>query len=276
MTIPLLPAPARAVAHVALALFALACRDDTPKVNVTTTTTSSAPVANAPHAVVFDPPNGATGVDPSRTSLSVTFDRPMDPQGWAWVIESKATSPDLGDSAWDAAVRTNTVQAKLEPGRDYVLWVNSPQYPYFKDLAGTSAHPVRWTFSTAGVRTNGAPEAPVGMVRATPGGVPRVIRFEPANGASDVDPATTTLRATFDRPMSEGWSWVIEQGALFPETTGDASMSADGRQAMLPVRLKPGTTYVVWMNSEQHRDFADRSGVTLPPVRWVFATRAAK
>jgi len=44
---------------------------------------------------------------------------------------------------------------------------------------------------------------------------------------------------------------------------------------MLPVRLRPETTYVVWLNSSEHRDFADRAGETLPPLRWSFTTRAA-
>ncbi len=101
-----------------------------------------------PAVVAVDPPNGATDVDPSRTTLSVTFDRPMDPEGWAWVIEHPSTAPDLGDSTWDAAVQTNTAKVRLEPGRSYVIWLNSPQYSYFKDRQGLAATPFRWTFAT--------------------------------------------------------------------------------------------------------------------------------
>jgi RNA polymerase sigma-70 factor (ECF subfamily) len=250
----------------------LACNrgESTPKLSVETESGS------APRVVTFDPPLGAADVDPARTTLSVTFDRPMDREGWAWVIENKSTAPDIGESSWDTALRTNTTKVRLEPGRSYVVWVNSPQYLYFKDAQGRTATPVRWTFTTRGTSRTAPTMAPLsahGAGTMVPGSPPRVVRLEPGDGATGVDPATTQLRVTFDRAMAEGWSWVIEQGATFPESTGDASMSADLRQAMLPVKLRPGTTYVVWLNSQQHRDFADRAGVPLAPTRWSFTTR---
>lgn len=137
-------------------LLAVACGRDsaTPKLSVTTTPgTPGAPAAPAeesgpPHVVAFDPPLGATNVDPARTVLAVTFDRPMDRDGWAWVIEDKSTAPDIGESTWDATVRTNSAPVKLEPGKTYVVWINSPQYSYFKDPQGRTATPVRWSFTT--------------------------------------------------------------------------------------------------------------------------------
>ena len=137
-------------------VFALGCGGDasTPKLSVTTTPgPASGPGSivdlNAPpHVVAFDPPLGATNVDPARTTLAVTFDRVMDREGWAWVIEDKATAPDIGESTWDAAVRTNAAPVKLEPGKTYVVWINSPQYSYFKDPQGRAATPVRWSFTT--------------------------------------------------------------------------------------------------------------------------------
>jgi len=98
--------------------------------------------------VALDPPDGAHGVDPSRTTLSVTFDRTMDPQGWAWVVEDAATAPDIGEAHFDPSGRTNTVEVTLEPNRDYVVWINSQTYSYFKSVDGTSAEPYRWTFHT--------------------------------------------------------------------------------------------------------------------------------
>jgi RNA polymerase sigma-70 factor (ECF subfamily) len=142
-------------------LLASACgrESSTPKLSVTTTPTpagDSAPATQItdpngpPQVVAFDPPLGATNVDPARTRLSVTFDRTMDPEGWAWVIEDKATAPDIGESSWDAAVRTNTTPVRLEPGKTYVVWINSPTYPFFKDPQGRTATPVRWSFTTRG------------------------------------------------------------------------------------------------------------------------------
>jgi RNA polymerase sigma-70 factor (ECF subfamily) len=136
-----------------LALLALACGRDggTPKLSVTTTPNPAPAAAEAvgpPHVVAFDPPLGATNVDPARTVLAVTFDRPMDREGWAWVIEDKSTAPDIGESSWDASLRTNSAPVKLEPGKTYVVWINSPQYSYFKDPQGRPATPVRWSFTT--------------------------------------------------------------------------------------------------------------------------------
>jgi len=236
--------------------------------------------ASEPQVVAVDPPNGATGVDPGRATLSATFDREMDPEGWAWVIENPATAPAIGESSWDPAIRVNTAKVRLEPGRAYVIWLNTPQFAYFRDRAGRAAVPFRWTFSTAGAPAPSAPPVPLARAGspASPAlpAAPAVVRLEPANGATDVDPATSVLRATFDRPMAEGWSWVLDSRESFPEMAGGASLSADGRSALLPVRLAPGRTYVVWLNSAEHRGFHDRNGVELAPVRWSFTTRPAR
>jgi RNA polymerase sigma-70 factor (ECF subfamily) len=146
-----------------------ACRQGPPAITTetsaaaeTATAVAAAPAAaatSAPQAIAFDPPLDATGVDPARTTLSVTFDRAMDREGWAWVIESSETAPEIGDSAWDAATRTNTAQVRLAPGRTYVVWINSPSYLYFRAPAGQPLEPVRWTFSTASP-TSSAPASP--------------------------------------------------------------------------------------------------------------------
>jgi len=141
---------------VLLALFALVAagcggESSTPKLSVTTTPQASklpGEHSGPPHVIAFDPPLGATNVDPARTAIAVTFDRVMDREGWAWVIEDKSTAPDIGESTWDAEVRTNTAPVRLEPGKTYVVWINSPQYSYFKDPLGESATPVRWSFTT--------------------------------------------------------------------------------------------------------------------------------
>jgi RNA polymerase sigma-70 factor (ECF subfamily) len=228
------------------------------------------PAPAAPRAIGFDPPQGATDVDPGRKTLAVTFDRPMDPQGWAWVIEHPSTAPEVGASSWDAGNRTNTVEVALEPGRSYVVWVNSPQYAYFHDLAGVPAEPVRWTFSTRGARAASLVPIPTHERSA-----PRVVALDPPQGATDVDPAKAVLRATFDRAMEASWSWVTEGSDTFPPTTGDAYFEADAKTAALPVRLEPGKTYVVWLNSGEFQLFRDLEGSPAAPLRWTFTTRAA-
>lgn len=259
-----------------------ACGRETPQLEV-----RSAEAPAGPRVVAVDPPNGSVAVDPARTTLSVTFDREMDPQGWAWVVENPGTAPELGDSSFDPSGRVNTVEARLEPGRTYVVWVNSRDFPYFRDLAGVSATPFRWSFTT---RADGAesiggaaaaasaptPEAGIDLISSRATTAPRVVRFEPPNGATGVDPGLTELRATFDRPMAEGWSWVTEGPESFPETTGEAFQVEDRRVAVLPVRLEPGRSYVVWLNSAQYRFFRAPDGVELAPVRWTFRTADAR
>ena len=269
-------------------LLALTACGETPPPIETTSTATAAPApfappdaagfAAAPRAIAFDPPAGATDVDPARTTLTVTFDRPMDREGWAWVVESPETAPEIGESSWDASLRSNTAQVRLAPGRSYVVWINSRTYAYFRDQAGKAAEPVRWTFSTAAADGSAGPPVP-GPVAAhapRPAAAPQVRALVPPNGARDVDPAAVSeLRVEFDRPMAEGWSWVTEGGATFPPMAGKGYQTADRRAAALPVRLEPGRTYVIWLNSQQYDGFRGADGTPLPPLRWEFSTARA-
>ena len=258
----------------ALALAAADC-SRAPEISTTTGRT------NPPEVVVFDPPNGATDVDPGRLSLSVTFDRAMDPEGWAWVVEGPDTAPDLGQARFDASGRTNTVDVKLQPGRSYSVWINSSQYRHFRDRAGTPSTPTRWIFSTRATATPGSVRPPAQStgwpVRPEPAhsSAPRVVALDPPNGAGDVDPATKQLRVTFDRVMEGSWAWVTE-GDSFPEMAGEASFDPDARTAVLPVKLQPGRTYVVWVNSQQYPLFRDVAGHPADPLRWTFTTAPAR
>lgn len=220
-----------------------------------------------PRVVAVDPPAGATGVEPGRRLLSVTFDREMDRSGWAWLHESPGSAPALtGEARFDASGRVNTVEARLEPGRTYVLWINSDEIQHFRDTRGVPAVPFRWTFSTR----RGAALAEI------PGEAPRVVTLDPPDGATGVDPALGELRVTFDRPMEFGWSWVRESPGTFPETLGDPTFEDGGRTNVLPVRLAPETVYVVWLNSDRFQMFRSAAGVPLAPVRWTFTTGPAR
>jgi RNA polymerase sigma-70 factor (ECF subfamily) len=159
---------------VVLTVVMLACGEAPPAIDTTTAAaapaalpatdgqalpTPAAPAAAAPPAVpgpvdgpqvvALDPPPGATDVDPARTTLTVTFDRAMDPEGWAWVTVSAETAPEIGESRWDDAVRVHTAEVRLAPGRTYEVWLNSPQYSYFRDREGRALAPLQWTFTTA-------------------------------------------------------------------------------------------------------------------------------
>jgi RNA polymerase sigma-70 factor (ECF subfamily) len=115
---------------------------------------------------------------------------------------------------------------------------------------------------------------PVAGAMVEPEVPPVVINTIPESGTANVDPAIAELRVTFSKPMRDGsWSWTIWGEENFPETTGAARYLADGRTCVLPVKLKPGKLYAIWLNSEHHHDFKDREGKSAVPYLLIFETR---
>jgi len=103
---------------------------------------------------------------------------------------------------------------------------------------------------------------------------PRVVETFPAAGATDVDPATNEIRVTFDKPMADGsWSWVRSSPEEFPESTGDVHYLEGLTTCVMPVKLEPGTKYVVWFNSANYQNFKDADGRPAVPYLLVFQTR---
>ena len=70
-----------------------------------------------------------------------------------------------------------------------------------------------------------------------------------------------------------GWSWGLWGEQNFPETTGPPHYLPDGRTCVLPVRLKPGNTYALWLNSETLLNFTDTEGQPAVPYLLIFETR---
>ncbi len=103
---------------------------------------------------------------------------------------------------------------------------------------------------------------------------PRVAALTPANGAGDVDPATTAIVVTFDRAMrDQGWS-VVGGGPNFPEMTGKPSYDQDRKVLTIPVKLKPDWQYELWLNRGKFDSFRSEAGEALSPVHVTFKTRA--
>ena len=102
---------------------------------------------------------------------------------------------------------------------------------------------------------------------------PTVVETVPANGSTNIDPGLNQLSVTFDQPMREGnWSWAYTQREQFPETTGTPSFLPGNKTNVLPVRLRPGTHYVIWINSRSHRNFKNPAGETAVPYVLEFST----
>ena len=103
---------------------------------------------------------------------------------------------------------------------------------------------------------------------------PVVIKTVPEAGAVGVDTALTEIKVTFSKPMRDGsWSWSTVSQESFPETVGKPHYLADGRTCALTVKLQPGKTYAMWVNSQKFTGFKDTDGRSAVPYLLVFETR---
>ncbi len=68
-------------------------------------------------------------------------------------------------------------------------------------------------------------------------------------------------------------SWVRFGKDTFPETTGKAHFQDDRRTCVLPVKLRPGHPYVIWLNKAPYDSFMDKGGHKAVPYLLVFETK---
>jgi beta-lactamase regulating signal transducer with metallopeptidase domain len=220
-----------------------------------------------PHIVKSIPEQGATGVDPALTEITVTFDRDMG-KGMSWTGGPPLFPPtdDSREVRWTDA-RTCVLPVKLAKGAFYRLGINSTSHQNFRDAGGVPAPCSVIAFATAG-----ASDAIERRVR-----FPKIGAMSPKNGALDVDPKTAVLRVTFDMPMGDGMSWT-GGGPSFPKDAPDGKRpgwSNDGKTCTLPVSLEPGHEYELGLNSLKHINFQSKWGMPLEPIVYKFRTRAA-
>ena len=104
---------------------------------------------------------------------------------------------------------------------------------------------------------------------------PVVVKTVPEAGAGEVDPALTEIKVTFSKDMTDNsWSWVIHGNKEnFPTGDGKPKYLADKRTCVLPVKLEPGKTYALWVNSEKFTNFKDGDGRSAVPFLLVFRTK---
>ena len=100
---------------------------------------------------------------------------------------------------------------------------------------------------------------------------PKVISTFPPTEAV-VPAGIQQISVTFDRPMMESWSFVTGGEKSFPEINGGPSLSDDKRTISVAVKLRPNSTYVIWLNSDRFRNFKDEQGVSATPYRLAFTT----
>lgn len=102
---------------------------------------------------------------------------------------------------------------------------------------------------------------------------PVVIQTVPVAGATQVDATMNEIRVTYSKTMqNQSWSWATWTTETFPEMTGKPRYLEDGRTCVLPVKLQPGRSYALWLNSERFQNFKDTQGIPALPYLLTFRT----
>jgi predicted Ser/Thr protein kinase len=107
------------------------------------------PLPVPPVVVSTIPESGAVDVDPQLTELQVTFSSPMLDQSWSWSTRSPETFPEVnGPIHYQPDGRTCVLPVKLQPGKTYATWLNSPNFHNFQDRQGRPSLPYLLIFET--------------------------------------------------------------------------------------------------------------------------------
>ena len=101
-----------------------------------------------------------------------------------------------------------------------------------------------------------------------------VVKTVPAAGETAVDPALKEISVTFSKDMKTNRMWSICQISKesFPESAGQVHYT-NNRTCVMPVKLEPGKTYVLWFNRAQFNSFRDTDNQPSVPYLLVFQTR---
>jgi RNA polymerase sigma-70 factor (ECF subfamily) len=92
----------------------------------------------------------------------------------------------------------------------------------------------------------------------------------------DVDPSLSEIKVTFSKDMmtNKMWSWCMASKDSFPKIIGESHYLKDKRTCVLPVKLEPGKTYAIWINTSKWMNFRDTYKNPAVPYLLVFKTKA--
>jgi len=104
---------------------------------------------------------------------------------------------------------------------------------------------------------------------------PSVVKTVPPAGDEAVDPALKEINVTFSKDMITNKMWAVVQVSKenFPPSAGQIHYLGDQRTCVIPVKLEPGKTYVVWFNRGQFNSFRDKENNPAVPYQLAFATK---
>jgi len=104
---------------------------------------------SARYVVKTFPTDGSQNVDPSINELTVTFNEAMMDGNWSWAYSKVSEFPTMrGDPHYTDEFTTNVLPVKLEPNKNYVIWLNSEKFQNFKDRSGNPLVPFKLSFKT--------------------------------------------------------------------------------------------------------------------------------
>lgn len=126
-----------------------------------------------------------------------------------------------------------------------------------------------WIGATESNRVNLGP-----LVYTLPDFSTVTVTLSPENGATNVDPVTTTaLTITFSAPMKRGWSFVTNRDYDSFPFSGDFTWNDDNTVLTVPVSLSYSQNYGMNLNSGRFLSFIDADGRPLEPITWIFSTK---
>ncbi len=90
-----------------------------------------------PKVIDTTPENGAQNIDPSLEEILVTFNKSMMDKSWSWCYEHKDKFPQMTGQPYYTENNTkNVLPVRLEPNKEYVIWINTVNFKNFMDKAG--------------------------------------------------------------------------------------------------------------------------------------------
>lgn len=111
---------------------------------------SDADMEEMPPVVVKTfPESGAKNVDPLISEIRVTFNKEMMDRSWSWVQIAPENFPKIIEGPrYLEDKKTCVIKVQLEPGKTYIIWLNTQKFQNFKDKDGRSAQPYLLMFET--------------------------------------------------------------------------------------------------------------------------------
>ncbi|PJZ70602.1 hypothetical protein CH373_06555 [Leptospira perolatii] len=102
-----------------------------------------------PKVISTIPENGSQTVDPNLNEIVIVFNEPMLDQSWSWAYKDPKLFPKLnGQPKYDSNRTKNLLPVKLEPNKQYEIWLNTEQFQNFRDKAGNPLVPYVLKFKT--------------------------------------------------------------------------------------------------------------------------------